>query len=131
MTLPVVEALAGSSRLRALLVDTEGNPLRWGRARRLATPSQVLAMAVRDGGCIFPGCDCPVGWCDAHHQPAWSDEGRSDIETMALLCRHHHVVTHRPDWHIQPHPTTAQRWTWTTPTGRTLLSQRHTDRSPP
>lgn len=117
--------------LRGLIIDGEGNPLRYGRARRLATPAQRAAITVRDGGCVFPGCDMPPGWCDVHHQPPWREGGRTDIDAMALLCRRHHGVTHRNDWVMKPDPDRPQRWKWNTPGGRTIRSQRRRDQAPP
>jgi hypothetical protein len=116
--------------LQPLIIDTEGNPLRYGRTRRYATPKQHQALAIRDGGCIFPGCDMPPAHCDAHHQPPFNNSGTTDTQTMGLLCRHHHRVTHRPNWHTNADPQRPQHWTWTTPNGRTLHSQRH-QRPPP
>ena len=46
--------------------------LQMGRAVRLATPAQRRALRVRDGGCVFPGCDAPIGWTQAHHAVHWS-----------------------------------------------------------
>ncbi|MEZ5267111.1 MAG: hypothetical protein R2789_00575 [Microthrixaceae bacterium] len=43
---------------------------------------------------------------------------------MFLLCRHHHVVTHRAGWALDGDPERPQHWMWTTPTGRVLASQR-------
>jgi hypothetical protein len=34
---------------------------------------------VRDGGCVFPGCDRPLAWCDAHHLWHWVDGGPTDL----------------------------------------------------
>ncbi len=104
-------------------VDDHDNPLRVGRQHRYATPTQRRALAVRDGGCVFPGCDMPVGWTDAHHVSRGRHGGSTDVENLALLCRHHHGVTHRTGWTMTAHPD--QTFTWTTPTDRTLTSQRN------
>jgi len=78
---------------------------------------------VRDGGCVFPGCDLPTNWCDAHHIIPWDPHGLTDLPNLALLCRHHHGVTHRTGWTMTTQ--TDQTFTWTTPAGRTLTSQRN------
>ena len=49
-------------------VDTSGNPLDVGREARLYSPKQRLALAVRDGGCMWPGCDRPPAYCEAHRE---------------------------------------------------------------
>jgi Domain of unknown function (DUF222) len=105
-----------------LRVDGRGIPLDLGRAVRFATPGQRRALAVRDGSCVFPGCDAPVTWCEAHHVRHFEDGGRSDLANFALLCRHHHGVTHRQGWTMSA--GLDQTFTWTTPTGRTLHGQR-------
>lgn len=112
-----------------VVLDGLGVPLDVGRASRYATPEQRRALAARDGGCVFPGCDAPVAWCDAHHVIPWDDGGVTDIPNLALLCRYHHGVTHRRGWTMTT--TTDQWFTWSTPTGATLRSQRHHTRAGP
>jgi hypothetical protein len=112
----------------AVVVDRVGVPLGMGRTVRHATPAQRRALIVRDGGCVFPGCDIPATWCDAHHVDHWDHHGNTDLDNLALLCRHHHGVTHRTGWHMTT--TTDQRFAWVTPGGHTLHSQRHRGRPP-
>ena len=54
--------------------------LDWGRARRTATSAQRRALALRDRGCTFPGCDRPPDWCEAHHTLGWEHGGRDRPE---------------------------------------------------
>ena len=60
---------------RTLLPPTLGGaptqPLEVGRATRVVQPAQRAALVVRDGGCVFSGCQRPPGWCDAHHLVHW------------------------------------------------------------
>lgn len=81
-------------------VDTCGNPLDVGREARLFNPKQRLALAVRDGGCIWPGCDRPPAYCEAHHCDPWADGGRTDCDVGVLLCRFHHLNLHNGGWRI-------------------------------
>ena len=81
------------------------------------------ALAARDGGCVFPGCDAPAAWTDAHHVVRVADGGTSDANNLALLCRHHHGVVHRPDWSMRH--VGDQRFQVVTPAGVTLDCQRH------
>jgi hypothetical protein len=66
----------------ALLPPTLGGapsqPLDVGRASRVVTPAQRSALAVRDGGCVFPDCHRPLAWCEGHHLVHWLDGGRPD-----------------------------------------------------
>ena len=79
-------------------------PLDVGRSERLFTWRQRVALAARDGGCIFPGCDRPPSWCEAHHIDFWArDDGTTDIARGVLLCRHHHMLMHNNGWEIDEH----------------------------
>ena len=77
-----------------------GETMRLGRAQRLYTAKQRIALAARDGGCRFPGCDRPPSWCEAHHIVPWSSGGRTDLDDGILLCRHHHLLIHNNGWRI-------------------------------
>ena len=70
-------------------------PSRWmsaGPAGRPARPTP--AQAIRDGGCIFPGCTRPLAWCEAHHLWHWLAGGPTDLANLALVCRTHHRAVH-------------------------------------
>lgn len=76
-------------------MDACGNPLDVGREQRLYTARQRVALAARDGGCLWPGCDRPASMTEAHHIDEWArDEGRTDIDRGILLCCFHHVHLH-------------------------------------
>lgn len=45
-------------------MDAPSVPLEVGRATKVVSPALRRALAVRDGGCRFPGCERPPGWCD-------------------------------------------------------------------
>jgi hypothetical protein len=104
LTAEVASLLSCDAHLRALVVDRQGQPLWLGRTSRLASHSQRRALAIRDGGCVFPGCDMPAEWCDAHHQPGWEHGGTTDIDAMVLLCRRHHGAAHSKRWTLRPSP---------------------------
>ena len=88
----------------ALLPPTLGGapcqPLEVGRATRVVAPAQRAALAVRDRGCVFPDCDRPLAWCDAHHLWHWVDGGPTDLANLALLCRTHHRTVHEGGWRL-------------------------------
>ncbi|NYF11196.1 hypothetical protein HDC94_002352 [Leifsonia sp. AK011] len=77
-----------------------GQVLNLGRELRLYNRKQRMALAARDGGCIWPGCDRPPSWCEAHHIVEWSRNGRTDIADGVLLCKHHHLLVHNNGWQI-------------------------------
>ena len=79
-------------------------PLDVGRATRVIAPAQRAALAVRDRGCVFPGCDRPLAWCDAHHLWHWVDGGPPDLSNLALVCPAHHRTVHEGGWQLTRGP---------------------------
>ena len=115
--------LCCDSVFHALVVDRAGTALHLASPARLATRAMRRAAMVRDGGCVFPDCGEPQEWTELHHVVHWSDGGPTALSNLASLCRHHHWVTHRKGWSMS---ASEDEWfTWTTPGGRTLHSQRH------
>src|SRR5689334_15346163 len=90
----ILARLACDTPLRRILTDTHGAILNYGRSKRLATPHQKRALAVRDGGCVVPGCHIPPEWCDAHHVVPWEHGGATNLDSMVLLCPRHHTAHH-------------------------------------
>ncbi len=125
-----LQALLGDADYRALITDTLRNPLDLGRRHRLVTRDQKIALTARDGGCTFPGCEAPAHWCDAHHVIPWLMGGPTDMPNLALLCRHHHGITHTKGWSMQSSAKAGSLFEWQTPAGRTLHSQ-HRQGAPP
>jgi hypothetical protein len=60
-------------------------PLEVGRASRVVGAAQRTALAVRDGGCVFPGCSRPLAWCEAHHLRHWLHGGPTDLANLFVL----------------------------------------------
>ncbi|QTV79437.1 HNH endonuclease signature motif containing protein [Microbacterium sp. NIBRBAC000506063] len=82
-------------------LDHDGNPLYLGREQRLFSSKQRIALAIRDGGCRWKGCDRPPSYCEAHHIDQFDrDQGRTDIDRGILLCRFHHMQLHHGGWRI-------------------------------
>ncbi|MFM9878190.1 MAG: DUF222 domain-containing protein [Rhodoglobus sp.] len=94
-----------------------------GREQRLYTSRQRLVLAARDGGCRWPGCERPPGWCEAHHINEWArDGGKTDIADGVLLCRHHHMLLHNNGWRIEREGT--EYWLVPPATGEGLGGER-------
>ncbi|WP_157155303.1 HNH endonuclease signature motif containing protein [Diaminobutyricimonas sp. LJ205] len=84
-----------------LTVDGHGQPLKLGRKRRLFSPGQRVALAARDGGCLWPGCPVCADMTEAHHIEEWQrDEGKTDTADGVLLCRFHHLLLHNNGWQV-------------------------------
>ncbi|HSJ71785.1 MAG TPA: DUF222 domain-containing protein [Acidimicrobiia bacterium] len=84
--LATIRRLACDSRIVRILIDGEGQPLDVGRAVRTVTPAIRKALDLRDGGCVWRGCDVPLGWCDAHHIRHWADGGRPALRTCSCCA---------------------------------------------
>ena len=77
-----------------VVLGPDSVPVDLGRTARLPSPAQRRALAVRDRGCTFPGCDRPPGWTSAHHLVHWIRGGATDLWNQALLCVFHHHRVH-------------------------------------
>ena len=73
-------------------------PLDVGRASRLATPAQRVALRARSTTCEFAGCTIPAAWAKAHHLRWWEHGGRTDLDNMCLVCERHHHLVHEGGW---------------------------------
>jgi hypothetical protein len=91
-------------RLPPVLGGAPTQPLEVGRTTRVVQPGQRLALAVRDGGCVFPACDRPLAWCEAHHLWHWLHGGPTDLANLVLLCRAHHRAVHDGGWRLTRQP---------------------------
>ena len=101
ISLPTIERHLCDAGLVGVKFDDDGQCVNVGRDQRLFTARQRVGLAVRDGGCRFPGCDRPPSWCEAHHIDQWHrDHGRTDIADGILLCRHHHLLVHNNRWRV-------------------------------
>ena len=89
--------------------DTDGQCINVGREQRLFTSRQRIGLSARDGGCLWPDCDRPASWCEAHHINEWHrDRGGTDLAEGVLLCRYHHMLLHNNHWQITR--TSATYW---------------------
>ncbi|MCB0992795.1 MAG: hypothetical protein KDB16_17590 [Acidimicrobiales bacterium] len=84
------------------LLDTDHRSLDLGRTSRHADDYQRMAMALRDGGCVWKHCDRAAAACDAHHLVEWEAMGTTDLASMALLCPHHHHRLHDMRCRLKP-----------------------------
>jgi len=97
----LAEQIACDGGIQIIGVGAHGEPLWLGRRERLFTAAQRRALAVRDGGCVFPGCTAPPSWSQAHHVVPWGSDGATDIDNGVLLCHFHHRVMHRGDFRMR------------------------------
>lgn len=95
-----VRRLAADAQIIPCVLGGDSEILDWGRAKRLFTPAQKLAIAERDDGCV--GCGAPPAWCHVHHLAWWDrDGGRTDLGNGVLLCTGCHHRLHADGWEIR------------------------------
>jgi Zn ribbon nucleic-acid-binding protein len=100
-TLSVDTALeaAGQANVIPVVLDSTGI-VAYGQSRRTATTGQRFALAARDKGCCFPGCDAPPGWTQVHHIVPWANGGGTDLDNECLLCGYHHREHDKRGWTV-------------------------------
>ncbi|MDM4763827.1 DUF222 domain-containing protein [Galbitalea sp. SE-J8] len=96
-----IAALACDSGFRISVTDGAGCPLDESPRLRFFTATQRRALAIRDGGCIWPGCTAPAASCHSHHVVFYSRGGRATVDNGVLLCPAHHRMLHHSDIEIR------------------------------
>ncbi|MGY1696880.1 DUF222 domain-containing protein [Geodermatophilus sp. SYSU D00814] len=86
--------LACDGAISRVVFGPDGVPLDLGRSQRLVSRQLRRAVELRDGGCVFTGCDAPSHWADVHHLVHWIDGGETSLDNSALLCERHHTQVH-------------------------------------
>jgi hypothetical protein len=100
LSVPQALRLADQASIGWLVHNSSGGVLGYGRGRRAASTGQALALAGRDRGCCFPGCDVPIEWTERHHIIPWRSGGRTDLENLVSLCSYHHDRHEADGWTI-------------------------------
>jgi hypothetical protein len=126
---PVTDALrqADQTHLFVLVESAKGVPLWLGRTTRIATPGQTVALAARDRGCSFPGCDRPPSHCQRHHVDDWLHDGPTNLDNLTLLCGYHHREHAKRGWTCEMRDGLAH-WrppAWLDPNRQPILNTRH------
>ena len=108
LTPVTLSRLACDASVSRVLLGPGAVPVELGRSHRLFSPGQRQLLALRDGGCRFPGCDRPARFTDAHHLVPWQRGGHTTLANGVLLCRWHHRHVHELGWEIAPvHPNSG------------------------
>ncbi|MDN3497559.1 DUF222 domain-containing protein [Planococcus sp. APC 4015] len=103
--------MAAAGGIIPCILGGESDILDWGRAKRLFTPTQKLAIIERDGGCV--NCAAPPGHTKVHHIRWWArDAGPTDLRNGVLLCEscHHRIHDNGFDIRVDGTGTNAIVW---------------------
>ncbi len=117
---PVLVADPPPTGLLGRIAKTPVEPLLAGRSVRLATPAQRKALALRDGGCVIPGCTIAAPYTQPHHVTGWALDGPTDLPNLASLCFVHHRQVELGDWELikrdpgdpRPHDRALEHPAW-------------------
>ncbi|MBE7196024.1 MAG: DUF222 domain-containing protein [Gordonia polyisoprenivorans] len=91
----IVRLAAQAQMYLAVFDDHTGEPLYFGRAKRLASESQRFVTFAEYGGCSKPGCPRPFSHTEAHHaEQDWAQGGSTDITDLAPACGPHNRAVH-------------------------------------
>ena len=118
--------LSDEADVRTAYTTRTGSVLAMGRAYRIATRTQTLALIARDAGRTFPGCDHPPQGCQRHHIRSWLGGGTTDVDNLTLQCGYHHRSFDQRGWTCTminglPHWTPPE---WIDPQRKPLLNHR-------
>ena len=94
-----IRDLACRSDILPAIFRGVSQPLDLGRARRIASPAQRVALVARDKACV--GCGATANWCQAHHIIPWAVGGNTDLDDMCLLCSRCHHRVHDDRWQVR------------------------------
>jgi hypothetical protein len=114
--------IACDANILPAIMNGAGQVLDWGRGHRTATDVQRLVLLTMYGGCIIDGCGCPTQLLDIHHMPAWEHGGRTDLKSMAPVCKGDHTRGHAENWTYTP--SADGHIIITTPDGRVIPTRR-------
>lgn len=102
VSLPAALHVGCAGAVQRVNADGSGRIVGLWSAERCFTGAQRRAIAVRDGGCVIPGCTVPPGWCEAHHVvPHADDPGGTHTDNGVLLCWHHHRTIDTSGWRVR------------------------------
>ena len=112
--------LACDASVVRIITGPDGLPLDVGRAQRTASAAVRRAVEIRDGHCVFAGCDAPPEWCDVHHVVHWAHGGPTSCDNGALLCERHPTSCHEGGFTLHRDPGTG-RWHTYRPDGTEIF----------
>jgi hypothetical protein len=103
-------------RFRRLITDPETQAvLDCGTSTYVPTAALRRFLVVRDGHCLWDGCEAPAVTCDIDHAVPWDQGGRTDRDNLNVFCRSHHLLKTFAGYRLERGLTGD--WLLVTPTG--------------
>jgi HNH endonuclease len=103
ISVTTAQMLACTAALSWMIHDHDGSILDLGRRRHRPTSAQRRAARERDHGrCRYPGCESRR--TDLHHIQHWANGGRTSLDNLINLCKHHHMLIHDRGYLIAAQP---------------------------
>ncbi|HSM44694.1 MAG TPA: DUF222 domain-containing protein [Acidimicrobiia bacterium] len=94
-----VARMIGCDSALEMVLEREGKPVGIGRRSRNIPGWLRRQVEYRDHHCRFPGCGRTV-FLQIHHLEHWADGGKTDFDSLVLLCWWHHIFIHEKGWHV-------------------------------
>ncbi len=101
ISMTAIKQFACAGGIQKITLSAEGGILELGSVQRCFTGRQRRAIALRDGGCVIPGCRIPASWCEIHHVVPASKGGATHTDNGVLLCWFHHRTIDTSGWRIR------------------------------
>jgi hypothetical protein len=125
--------LAAQAEIIPTILGGPSEPLDLGHPVRLFSSAQRRAAELRDGGCLWPGCTAPPGWCEMAHVNPWAAGGNTDFSNAIMLCPFHHRRFDNDGWSLEVRsgqrcfvpPSSIDAWRrprWIMPRGITAVA---------
>ncbi|WP_022867403.1 HNH endonuclease signature motif containing protein [Schaalia vaccimaxillae] len=99
----VARHIGCAGAIQRISLDAQGRITDISSSSRVFTAHQRRAIALRDGGCIIPGCTVRASWCEVHHVVEHSRGGSTSTDNGVLLCWYHHRNLESNGWTITMH----------------------------
>ena len=90
-----------SGSLQRVTTNSSGRITSIGTEERLFNRHQRRAIALRDGGCVIPGCTVGAAWCEVHHVTEHARGGATHTDNGVLLCWNHHRFLDKNGWSVR------------------------------
>jgi hypothetical protein len=103
--------LACDADIIRILTGARSEILDLGRRTPNPNNGQRCAVALRDVGCTFAGCDMPSNRCEIHHLVPYArgstTGGPTDLDNLTLVCSRHHHLVHEGGFKMSRNPHTG------------------------